>query len=110
MFNDAEVVHVDRIKSFFHGCHVDLVGGIAHVPGGAGVAPRHTRVGNDSDGSFFVDEVWADHKLPGFLVDHAVGGGTSDAFGANDLLEVGGDLVELVGGAHWFVGSIGDDP
>ena len=78
--------------------------GVARVPTG------HELRWDHADLAVGVDEVWPDDQLLRLHVDHPVRGRPTDALGADDLLEVGGDFVEFVARTVRQVRAIGDDP
>ena len=101
---------VHLVEALLHGAVVDLAGRVTEVPGVAGVASRHLIIGYGAHHAGTVDDVGTDEELAALAVDHAVGRRAADALGAHDLLQVGCDLVELVGGAVGQVRSVGDHP
>ena len=106
----GEGADIDAVKALLHRGDVDLVGRIGHVARGAGQASGHRLGRQHTHVAVFVDEVGPDVELPALQMDHAVGRGAAHAFRADDLLQFGRDLVQLVAGAQRQMRAVGDDP
>ena len=80
------------------------------MPGRGRQTPRHDEGRDDPDLTLAVDQVRTDEKLPGLLMDHAVGWCTAHAFRSDDLPQSGRDFVKPVGGPIGRMGSVGHHP
>ena len=107
---ERQRVHINFVEPLFHCGDVELVGGVVEVAGGGGESAGHRLRVENADIAVLVDEVGADVELLRLLVDHPVGRGAADRFGADDLVERWRDLVELVARALRLVRGIGDHP
>ncbi len=81
------------------------------MAGRAGRAAEHLGIRDGAHAVIGADRVGADEELFRFAVDHPVGRRAANRFGADDLPEIGGDLVEHVRVvAFGRVGGVGHDP
>ena len=105
-----ERAHVDLVKPLLHRGVVDLVRRVLEMARVAGGPAEHLFVRDDADVPLRIDRIGADEELLRFAVDEAVRRGAADALRPDDLFQIGGDLVELVGRAARLMRRVGDHP